>query len=172
MIKTLSILLLSALAAIGQSTVNWSSGIGQRDVTDPYGQPVTVGTAKIGFFNSGGDWVNYGTTDIRDIFGEPGRFAGVATQSEEAFRWERIYLWIESGDYVGIYTSTAWIFPDPLSLPPENTISINTSQVEQALVGSFDDKHLVLVPEPGLGVLFLIAVAFCFIFILKFKTRC
>jgi hypothetical protein len=145
----LSLLLLTPLCAVAQSTVNWSAGPGQRDVRLPSGQPVFIGTASIGAFDGDG-WREYGITDVREIFGELGRFAGTASMSDSFFTGEQIYLRIDSGSTGGLYTSTSgWVFPDPYAIPPNNTLSINTSQIDTALYGFFNDNHLILVPEPS-----------------------
>lgn len=147
-ILTTLTLILTTLCAIGQSsTVNWSAGPNQRDVRLVTGQPVMVGTAEIGFF-AGEEWHQYGITDIREIFGEPGRFAGTASSNDPIFEGQQIFLRINAGFTGGLYTSTqGWIFPEADAIPPNNTLSINTSQIDRALYGFYNDDHLILVPE-------------------------
>jgi hypothetical protein len=149
--RILIALLLSTVCALAQkATVNFAAGPGQRDVVTSALSPVTVGTVSIGFFDNGGNWNQFGSTDIREIFGEPGRFAGTASSDDPLFQGEIIFLSIEADGMRGLYTSSeySWEFPDPLALPPENTTSIHTSQIDTAIYGSFSDTHLVLVPEP------------------------
>jgi hypothetical protein len=152
---------LIAFSLHGQSTVNFSAGPGQRDVRTVTGQPVMIGTAAIGFFDND-VWYQYGITDIREIFGEPGRFAGVAFSNDPIFPGQQIFLAINSGEQGGLYTSSLdnWVFPDRLEPFPANTTSINTSEIDTAIYGFFNDSHVILAPEPPvshvLTVFFLI----------------
>lgn len=145
--KILTALLLTAAAAVAQSTVNFSAGPAQRDVRLATGQPVMTGTVSIGYFED--VWIEYGSTDIREIFGQPGRFAGVASRTEGHFSGEQIFLRIDAGFTGGLYTSTSpnWVFPDPLAIFPDNTGYINSSEIDTAIYGFFNDNHLILVPE-------------------------
>jgi hypothetical protein len=142
---------LIAFSLHGQSTVNFSAAPGQRDVVSDSGVFPVIGTASVGFFD-GGVWRQYGITDIRQIFGEPSRFAGTASATDPVFVGERIILRIDTPTALGgLYTSSldSWVFPDHTAVPPANTTSINSSQVTQAFYGSFDADHLIIVPEPS-----------------------
>jgi hypothetical protein len=116
-----------------------------------------TGTAAIGFFEAE-VWHQYGITDIREIFGEPGRFAGVANSVDPIFTGQQIFLRLQSGEAGGLYTSALdnWVFPDPLDIFPGNTTSINTSEIDSALVGFFNDNHVILAPEPPAGHLIIV----------------
>jgi hypothetical protein len=146
--KILTALLLTAAAAVAQSTVNFSAGPAQRDVRLATGQPVMTGTVSIGYFED--VWIEYGSTDIREIFGQPGRFAGVASRIEDHFSGEQIFLRIDAGFTGGLYTSSLdnWVFPDPFDIFPNNTGYINSSEIDTVVYGFLNDNHLILVPEP------------------------
>jgi len=148
--KILIALLLSSLCASAQSTINWSAAPNQRDVRLATGAPITSGTAAIGFYD-GDVWYQYGITDIREIFGEPARFAGVASSIDPVFTGKQIYLKLDAGFTGGLFTSSQdnWVFPDPYAVPPNNLTSINSSEVDTAVVGFFNEGHLILVPEPA-----------------------
>lgn len=155
-IRILVALLLTTLYAAAQSsTVNFAAAPGQRDVRLATGQPVMTGTAAIGFFE-GDVWHQYGITDMREIFGEPGRFAGTAHSVDPIFTGQQIFLRLDAGFTGGLYTSSLehWVFPDPFVVPPANTTSINSSEVNQIFYGFANSGSLILVPEPS--TLFLI----------------
>jgi hypothetical protein len=147
--KILIALLLTTLCAAAQSTVNFAAGPGQRDVRLATGQPVMTGTASVGFFE-GDVWHQYGITDFREIFGEPGRFAGTAHSVDPIFTGQQIFLRLDAGFTSGLYTSDLehWVFPDPFAVPPSNTTSINSSEVNQIFYGFANSGSLILVPEP------------------------
>ena len=147
--RTLFALLISILCCFSQSTMDFSAGPGQRDVRDITGSPVVVGTASIGFFEEE-TWHEYGVTDIKEIFGQPGRFGGRATSTDPLFIGQQIFLKIESEKTGGLYTSGLdnWVFPDPNAIFPNNTGSINSSEVDEAIFGFYNTSHLILAPEP------------------------
>lgn len=143
--KVLLALFLFVASAVAQSTVTFSSGPGQRDLRDPTGAPITSGVAIIGT----PDGIEYGRTPVREIFGLPGRFAGSASSLDPVFDNQNIWLTIVSDQGIGIYTSASWRFPFHDALPPENTLSINTSQVDTAIKGFLTPDHLIVhIPEP------------------------
>src|SRR6267143_3122624 len=84
----LVLLTTSRIPCLAQATVNYSGGLGPRDVVYN-GAPVSDGNyVAIGFFNSGfdvtanaanlpalkGAWNQFGFTQIRTMFGRPGSF--------------------------------------------------------------------------------------------------
>ena len=167
-----------------QSTIGYGAGIGQRDVYFQ-GAPLPDGNqVQIGFFDSGFDvsgnagniftlasaWNQLAFTDITTIFNQPGRFGANASTADPAFDGQKVCLWLfkTSDDGAplpnfsnvtgfGIFSSTSanWIFPIHNALPPGNTTSVNSSEVDQVFNGSYDFNHLILspVPEPGTCVL-------------------
>jgi hypothetical protein len=166
--------------AQGTITVNFTAAPGQRDVMDSSIVAVSDGNyVKLGFFNAGfnvmanGDdlsalsaaWNEFGFTTIRNLFGQSGRFAGTQSGNNPLFDGEHMWLWIFKtvGDTApvpdmsnvieyGVFSSAtpSWIFPATGTLPPGNTASINSSEVDQVAFGSFDPNHLILaVPEPS-----------------------
>ncbi len=121
-------------------------------------------------------WSQYGYTTTRNMYGDDGRFQAMQSLNNSAMNVydnKQIWLWIlkttgntavapdfSNVEAYGLYSSTAanWIFPRYGALPPGNTTSISTSEVNQALWGTFDIDHLYLtaVPEPsGLGLMVL-----------------
>jgi hypothetical protein len=185
----ISLLLLATVPVLlqGQSTVNFDAAPGQRDVLYdgsalPDGNHVALGyfsgsldvaanAENIGVLS--GAWEEYGSTTIRTLFGQAGRFSASYSSTDPIFDNRQIMLWIfkttdglaPAANYAnvegyGIYSSTAinWRFPAQGSLPPANTTFINSSEITQALYGGFDSGHLYLsqVPEPTtLGLLAL-----------------
>ncbi len=162
-------------AGLGQRDVVASSGLALPD-----GNSVLIGSFKSDFsvalhandLNAlSGAWNLYGETTIQTLFGVfPGRFSGTESSTSSLFDGQQIWLWIirttnnvmPTPDFsnvseYGLYSSTAstWLFPQHDSVPPGNTVSINSSEVNQALFGSFDANHLTLaqVPEPSTYVL-------------------
>jgi hypothetical protein len=126
---------------------------------------VVTGTAAVGFFE-GDVWHQYGITDIREIFGEPARFAGTAHSTDPIFAGQQIFMRVDAGFTGGLYTSSHadWIFPEPFAVPPGNVTSVNTSQIDSAVYGFFNDSHLVLVPEPPPLCLVLVGAALLVLF--------
>ena len=184
---TLLLLTRSGIPCLGQASVNYSGGLGGRDVVYN-GAPVPDGNyAAIGFFNSGfdlaansanlpalkGAWNQFGFTQIRTLFGRPGSFSDFQALLDLRFQGQKISLWIfdtanntaptASFDNVsgyGIYSSTLvnWAFPSPNAMPPGNTTAIDSSEVNQAWFGTFDPSHLVLAPVPEPSVWSLFVV--------------
>ncbi|MBN2506771.1 MAG: hypothetical protein JXQ71_08765 [Verrucomicrobia bacterium] len=173
----LLITLASALAAPAQSTINFTAGVGERDVYLD-GAPLPDGNiAEIGFFAAGFDvgansanpfaladaWNVMGGTPIRSIFGQPGRFAGTLYSTDPLFDDQKIWLWIfktnddtvPADDYAnvtgyGLYSSTLanWVFPAQDAPPMLNTASITSLEINQSAFGTYDDVHLYLTPVP------------------------
>ena len=166
--------------AQGTITVNFTAAPGQRNVMDDGSVPLADGNyVKLGCFNSGFDipanagnlsalsaaWHEFGFTTIQTIFGQAGRFAGTLSGNDPLFDGQRMWLWIAktSGDTApapdfsnvmayGVYSSASpsWLFPFNGTLPPGNTASVNSSEVDQAAFGSMDVNHLFLaIPEPS-----------------------
>jgi hypothetical protein len=188
--------------AQGSITVNFGAGPNQPDVVDQGGSPLADGNyVRLGCFDPGfnllanannmtalsGAWNEFGFTTIRPIFGQPGRFAATLSGSDPLFDGQQMWLWIlrTAGDTApapdmsnvmeyGVYSSTApnWLFPAQGTVPPGNTASVNSSEVDQAAFGSFDANHLFLeVPEPSAFGLFTIGLALFSAFRLQRRPR-
>ena len=190
--------------AYAQSTVNFTAGPGQRDVTFngtaavPNGNQVQVGyfTPNFDVVANGSDlrglfaaWHQLGVTTMTTIFGQPGRFADTLSTVDPQFSAQKIALWIfktsdntapSSGfgnvSAYGLYSSTAlnWLFSLTDAVPPGNTTSVNSSEVNQAFYGSYDSTHLVLasiglnaVPEPSACYLLALGLGAFSIFSLR-----
>ena len=179
------LLLGHSLAFGQSSTINFTAGPGQRDVVFngtsavPDGNQVQIGFFDAGFNVSGNAasgtdlltaWHPLGITSIRTIFGQPGRFGDTLSTTDAQFAGQRICLWIfQTTDNLalrpdlqnilgyGLFSSGSgnWLFPQGNAVPPGNTTSIDSSEVNQAYFGSFDSFHLSLspVPEPSTVVL-------------------
>lgn len=189
--KINNLLLTGLLGCIGaeadaQSTVNFTAGPGQRNVTFNGTTAVPNGNqVQIGYFTPSFDvvanasdlpgllaaWHRLGVTTMTTIFGQPGRFADTLSTVDPQFSAQKIALWIfktsdnaapSSGfgnvSAYGLYSSTAlnWLFSLTDAVPPGNTTSVNSSEVNQSFYGSYDSSHLVLaniglnaVPEPS-----------------------
>jgi hypothetical protein len=147
------------------ATVNYNADPGTRNVVDSSGTAVPDGNiVAIGYFTSGFDvtanggnytalqaaWHLFGETTIVHLpplpaAGQPGRFAGSSSQSDSSFFAHPIYLWITETNLSGSVSeyglfsssSTAWTFPDPTAIPPGNTTTITSSDVNSFAFGSF-----------------------------------
>jgi hypothetical protein len=177
-----SAIALGQTSSNAQSTVNFSAAPGERAVMDSANAPLSDGNVvQIGYFDSGFDvygfsadmialsdsWNMFSETSIQTIFGQAGRFADNDSTADPTFDGRQIWMWIfktsdNSGprptyDNVteyGLYTSTAgnWLFPEQGNLFPNNTTSVNSSEVMDMAFGTFDINNLILspVPEPSL----------------------
>jgi hypothetical protein len=186
----------SVLCSHAQSTVTFSAGPTQRGVVTVDDKPLAAGNyVSVGFFDPSLDlvafandlkaladaWNEYGSTTVQTVFGEPGRFAGSGSSMDPVFDDQQIFLWIFQTSNnsapltgfanvlgYGLYTSTApnWIFPAQGSLPPLNTVSVNSSEVNEALFGGFDASSLVLqpIPEPSTWMLLLLSAGPLYLF--------
>jgi hypothetical protein len=162
--------------------VDYNAGAGLRDVTDSAGVTLPNGNeVLIGYFNAGFDvagnadnlsalstaWVEFDSTTIKTIFGQPGRFADSQSSTDATFDGKKIYLWVfqTTGNSApapdnsnvtayGLYSSTAanWTFPAHDNLPPNNATAITSGDVNQALfgviAGDATTGHLQLAPVP------------------------
>jgi hypothetical protein len=169
------------LNARSQITVNYDAAPGQRNIIDSSSAPVPDGNlAEIGYFTPGFNvtnnasdftalesaWHLYGETAITHLptsSGQPGRFSGVTTQNSVSFDLQPIYLFItetnNSGSVTeyGLFTSSSstWIFPPHTNSPPNNVITITSSDVDTFLFGNSvagtpGSLQLAnLVPEPS-----------------------
>jgi hypothetical protein len=189
----LILLLLHIRPALAQSTVNFTAGPGERNVAQLDTTPVPDGTEVwLGFFTTGFDvslnamdvsalateWHLYGQTTTRNIFGEDGRFGATVSSLDPVFDGRKPWLWIlETTDHAspqpdfsnvshyGLFSSqdANWAFPAHDATPPADMTSVNSSDVTEAVHGSFDPNHLMLiaVPEPStFAVITLGIVAF------------
>ncbi len=199
---TIAILGLSLSFALAQSTVNFSSLTGQRDVYWD-GTPIASGNqVRIGYFDSSFDvsshlydlsamgdaWNQFGFTTNRTLFGQPGHFSASASLANPAlnvYDGQHIWMWIlktsdnglPTADFsnvtgYGLYSSSLanWLFPAYSAIPPANTTSVNSSEINTVLFGSYDANHLFLspVPEPPVSGIMALGIS---LFLLKFRKR-
>ena len=173
--------LLGCISAEGyaQSTVNYTAGPGQRNVTFNGATAVPNGNqVRIGYFDPGfnvganasdlpgllGAWHQFGATAITTIFGQAGRFADTTSTADAQFSGQKVSLWVfKTSDNsapaagfanvtaYGLFSSSAlnWLFSAADAAPPGNTTSVNSSEVNQAFYGSYDSSHLML---SGIGL--------------------
>jgi hypothetical protein len=191
-------------AQVINDTVNYSGTLGQRPIFDSLGVPVPDGSqVRLGFFSNdasvpgasgdlsalGAMWTTFDSTTT----GTPvpgGFFSTTGANDASIFGGHKIYLWAfktignatPAIDYsnvleYGLYSSTTlWTFPIYSGTgPAPSPLNIDTTQVDQAFHGTFDNisappfltGHLNLeavtpVPEPNgialMGGLCLVAV--------------
>jgi hypothetical protein len=190
----LALLALTA-SARAQTTVDYNAAPGLRNVTSPLGTAVPDGNeVRIGYFADGfdvaanltslgaleGAWTEYGSTTIRTLFGQPGRFAESQSSSNPAFDNRDIYVWIlQTGDNSapsptlanvtaqGLYSSTAanWNFPAHDNAPPANLTTVTSGEVMQAFFGSIlgdaSTGSLQLAAVPEISAFPLVAAGLC-----------
>ena len=113
-------------------------------------------------------WVSDQSDDdsrfIRTLSGQQGRFTSTHSREAGIFPGKKIYLWIfktndnniPTPDLVnveafGLYSTTGWTFPTNAP-PPANSITVTTSQVNEAYFGSFDSSALQLMGVPATGL--------------------
>jgi len=120
-----------------------------------------------------GAWQQLDFTTTKQIFGQGGRFGSTASTSSTSFDNQKIVLWLFKttgnaapvsgfgnvqgyGLYSGPYSGSVppapnWLFPLRDAMPPANSITVNSLQVDTAYFGTFDANHLLLaaVPEPS-----------------------
>ena len=182
------LLLFSIRAAHAQSTVNFTAGPGERDVTGIDMTAVPDGNAVwLGFFSSGFDvsgnamdlsalaaeWHLYGSTDTRSIFGLPGRFGATVSSSDPMFDGQKSWFWIlqttdnaapqpnwSNVSAYGLFSSQAanWAFPAHDAIPPADMTSLSSSDVTEAVHGAFDPNHLTLIAVPEPSAFALVAL--------------
>ena len=113
-------------------------------------------------------WVSYQSDDdsrfIRTLSGQQGRFTSTHSREAGTFPGKKIYLWIfktndnniptpdlGNVEAFGLYSATGWKFPTNAP-PPANSITVTTSQVNEAYFGSFDSSALQLMGVPATGL--------------------
>lgn len=183
----LVLLLAGQACSWAQSSVDIAAPVSQKDVFYN-GTVVPNGNyVKVGFFNNGFDpianggnfsalqaaWRELGFIPIKPVMGSPGRFGDTLFTFDSLFDGKRLSLWIfqtanngaptASFDNVtayGLFSSTLpdWIFPPQGSVPPNNSTTVTSSQVNQAFWGSFDASHLLLSPVPEPSTYLLVAL--------------
>jgi len=202
--STLKYTLLICLApslVLAQSTVDFSAGIGERDVLDVNNQPLASGNVvSVGFFDAGFDvtsyindlaaldaaWNEFSSTSIRTVFDENGRFSDSYSSFDPVFDDQQICMIIyQTSDNgapdasfsnvtgYGIYTSSLsnWTFPSQGSIYPFNTTYINSTEVNEAMFGTFDANHLMLMPIPEPSTLALGFLALGSLLLLRHRRR-
>jgi hypothetical protein len=162
-------------------TVDLDGGPGFRALQTAESDLVPAGNSvELGWFDAGFDvaanasdllvlrsaWNPFLSTSVRDIFGEPGRFAASESSADDTFTGQKIYLWafkttgnslpdgnLANVEQHGLFSSTAaaWVFPSRFALPPANSAFLTSGDVDQMFVGTATSDHLVLavVPEPA-----------------------
>jgi len=197
----LGVFTLGPLSVQAQSTVNFSAAPGERSIMDFNITPLDDGNmVQIGYFNSGFDvfafskdmlalssaWNMFSETSIQTIFGQPGRFADNDSTANPAFDGRQIWMWIfktidnttphptfNNVSAYGLYTSTSgnWLFPEQGNLFPNNTTSVNSSEVDTSAFGTFDINNLILQPVPEPSIFGLAIVGGSLIFSLHQRRR-
>jgi hypothetical protein len=182
------LVLLHGRLAVAQSTVNFTAGPQERDVTHVNTTPVPTGTEVwLGFFTSGFDvaangldlsalaaeWHLYGETTTRNIFGEDGRFGATVSSLDPVFDGHKAWLWVlETSDtaspqanfnnvsHYGLFSSQAanWIFPAHDAIPPGDMVSLNSSEATEAVHGFLSPNHLMLTAVPEPSVFAFLAL--------------
>jgi len=105
-------------------------------------------------------WSAFGSTLIRELDGEPGRFGATARQSGDAFKGKPVWLWIlrtEDGNAVnadfsnvvahGLFRHSGWTFPTS-DFPGLNRVTIGTNEIDTHPIGDVTTHHLALKPFP------------------------
>jgi PEP-CTERM motif len=182
-------------------TVNFSAGLGQRNLMFNGSTVPDNNYVKVGFFNSGfdvaanagnltslaGAWNELGYTMVTPVFGQPGYFGGSQSAYDPKFDAQKICMWIVQtvnnnaptpgldnllGYGVFSSTSNTWVFPHQTDTPPTNIRDIYSSDIDQAFFGSFDPNHLFLSPVPEPSTYALLGTGVAsFIAIRRFKKR-
>lgn len=139
-------------------------------------------------------WHEFGSTSIGVgiPLPLPGRFSDDDSNSDPSFSGQKVYWWVfQTSDNShpdnltpgtdfskvtahGIFSSSAahWQFPSPLATPPGNTISVNSTDVDQVFFGNIvpgspGSLQLALVPEPSESC--LVAALTGMLFVLRRK---
>jgi len=184
-----AVLMMIQLAAQAQSiNVSYAAGGGQRDVFYNGSAVPNGNQVRVGFFTSGfdvaansanlnalnGAWHQFDATSITPVFGQPGHFSGSASSFDPAFEFQKICLWIfktqnnadptANFDNVlgyGIFSSSTnnWIFPQGSAVPPNNTTTIASDDVNQTYFGLVNGSHLSLAPVPEPATYAFLALA-------------
>lgn len=142
----------------------------------PDGNEVRVGVFDEGFDVAAhandlaalqGAWNAFGSTTVRTLSGQPGRFSASLASEAGTFPGKKLYVWVfnttsngspqaDLGDVEahGLYASDAvsWQFPSP-GLPPLNSVTVTSDQVNEVLVGGAESSHLILQAVPGMETL-------------------
>ena len=156
------ILLYSPKQSLGDAYVNYTAQLGQRSVLRSSGSSFggALGEVRLGVFADGFEvvhqddlrrmldgWIELGSTEIREIFGESGRFSATAYFDRPALEGDRLYLLIlrtsDGGNpsydlhnvvEAGLFSSghPTWSVPSHENLAPGNGIIIHTSQIDES----------------------------------------
>ncbi len=139
-------------------SITFMAGLGQRSVAAPIGA-----TVFLGFVNGGNitprNLIELGRTQVREIAGEPGRFA--ATVSVPEFYAGRKLWWVivdadaqgaslrdvwDRSSMAGMFSATNWIVPSADTPWWERSIIIHSSEVNEVVMGSVTNEQLTLAP--------------------------
>ena len=197
-VSNIAILCAALLPAFGVArgavTIDFTAGPGERSLITSTGSPVPDGNlVHVGSFATlfdvqanagsiGSLWSSFnvlGTTTVRTILGDPGRFGATTASSDSAFDGRQIYMLVmmtvnqaaptPSFDNLleyGLFTNSGsgdWLVPAQGAAVPSTLVG--SSQVATAEFGNLSANSLALglVPEPSTGLLLalgLIALAF------------
>ncbi len=133
-------------------------------------------------------WYQFGFTTNRTLLGQPGHFAATASlfdPTRDVYHGQRIWMWLlktsdnglPTADFsnvigYGLYSSSLanWVFPAYGATPPANTTSIDSSQINTSLFGTYNANHLFLAPVPEPPVTGFMALGIS-LFLLAFQKR-
>jgi hypothetical protein len=185
---TAAVLVMIQLAAQAQSiNVAYYAGVGQRDIFYNGSAVADGNQVRVGFFTAGfdvaanaanlnalnGAWTQFDTTSITNVFGQPGHFSDNASSFDPVFESKKICLWIfktvndgvptANFDNVlgyGVFSSSAnnWVFPQGSAVPPNNSTTIVSDDVNQTYFGLLNGTHLSLAPVPEPSTYALLAL--------------
>ncbi|MCB1100275.1 MAG: PEP-CTERM sorting domain-containing protein [Verrucomicrobiae bacterium] len=170
--------------AEGAVSIDFTAGPGERSLITSTGAPVPDGNfVHVGSFATlfnvqanardiGSLWSAFnvlGTTTVRTILGDPGRFGATSISTDPAFDGQQIYILLMltvnqapptlTFDNVleyGLFTNSAsgdWIVPSQIAAVPSTLVG--SSHVATAVYGGLSASNLALspVPEPATGML-------------------
>jgi len=173
-------------ADLRAAVVHLHAGPGGANVVDAAGAALANGReVRVGFlpdaFNFAGlaskpaevgsVWQALGSTSIRPLFGQSGRYAATAETADRSLVGRTLYIWIlNSSDGLPItstYSNVAshalfsssnshWRLPSPEALPPANSVILALAEADRVFVGvkSLTALALAGVAPPVTGLTF------------------
>lgn len=147
------------------ATVHVHAGLGTPQVVSEAGLPLASGAlVRVGSLASGfdltrsawnprlvaGAWTAFGSTQVTELQGEPGRFGASLSSEAAGFAGKPVYLWIvrtkgggepaADGSNVLAHTlatssKSGWRFPDARALAPANAVLLSAADVDQVWFG-------------------------------------